>query len=546
MDAIDRIIHYRPYLIENLAFLKETWQDFESVAVGRKIFLYGVGEGANLYLRKYNSRFHLVGCIDNNEIMHDIPAQYFLYENLGREYQDIKVFGKSVLKNYNKDEVVVLITSLRYSDEIFRELVIYQLKHVFSLLHLEYFERKNQNINETEDCFQTLWNELSFAEIQRNKILLFSRCDGCGHVGQIAKHIYAQRPDVEFVWALDDIKTKLPVPAQKVWRGNKLALQKQIKTSKIIMDEHHLPWIVDKSQEQYFLQVKHWASITLKMFGYDFAKYHDGMTEYLNSHKELADYILVGSKFDEETCRRGFGFGGNVVYVGSPRSDILFNSSGIKTKINSRYRNLKKKLLLFAPTFRNKSNAYNPVSSDIDLDFKLVHDTLIKRFGGEWSILLRLHPVVSQYSKYISKPYFVVDVSDYNDSEELVAISDAMITDYSSIMFEPAFIRKPVFLFATDREEYLSKERGFLIPYDTLPFPIAESNEELVHNIESFDYDEYVRNVDAFMNNYGVHEDGHASERAARFILDLIDGKVHKGEARNNLDYTVAEAMSLT
>lgn len=89
----------------------------------------------------------------------------------------------------------------------------------------------------------------------------------------------------------------------------------------------------------------------------------------------------------------------------------------------------------------------------------------------------------------------IINVSHYPDSQELVAVSDAMITDYSSIMFEPAFVRKPVFLFAPDRKEYINGERPLLIDYDTLPFPIAETNEQLAENIMNFDNEKYIQNV---------------------------------------------------
>jgi CDP-glycerol glycerophosphotransferase (TagB/SpsB family) len=144
------------------------------------------------------------------------------------------------------------------------------------------------------------------------------------------------------------------------------------------------------------------------------------------------------------------------------------------------------------------------------------------KFGGEWVVLLRLHPNLVSQSKSIKKINGVIDVSAYEEGEELVAASDLMITDYSSIMFEPAFVKKPVFLFAPDRKEYIDGERELLIDYDTLPFPIAESNEELMKNIQQFDKDIYERQIEQFLEAYGVHEDGHASERAAQFILNLM------------------------
>ena len=115
-----------------------------------------------------------------------------------------------------------------------------------------------------------------------------------------------------------------------------------------------------------------------------------------------------------------------------------------------------------------------------------------------------------------------MDVSDYYDSEELVAASDIMITDYSSIMFEPAFVKKPVFLLAVDRKEYIDGERGLLIDYEDLPFSIAESNDELIQNMERFEQKEYEEKVQQFLDEYGVHEDGHAGERAAVFVSQMI------------------------
>lgn len=140
--------------------------------------------------------------------------------------------------------------------------------------------------------------------------------------------------------------------------------------------------------------------------------------------------------------------------------------------------------------------------------------------------MLRLHPVVAKQSDTVYRPEYVIDGSDYLDSQELVAACDIMITDYSSIMFEPAFVHKPVFLYAPDRGQYIDGERGLLIPYDELPFPIAETNEKLSENIINFNKEQYEKDIDEFFDKYGVHEDGHASDRGAEFICNLIDGKV--------------------
>ena len=80
-----------------------------------------------------------------------------------------------------------------------------------------------------------------------------------------------------------------------------------------------------------------------------------------------------------------------------------------------------------------------------------------------------------------------------------------------------------MFLYAQDKGDYINKEYDFLLNYDELPFPIAQTNEELIDNIKNFDKGQYENNVIAFLGKYGVHEDGHASERAATFISKLIN-----------------------
>ena len=165
------------------------------------------------------------------------------------------------------------------------------------------------------------------------------------------------------------------------------------------------------------------------------------------------------------------------------------------------------------------------MAKQIELDFLRVKKAAEKRFGGEWVIMLRLHPSVAKAAKEMEKPDFVIDVSAYTDSEELVSATDITISDFSSIMFEPAFVKKPVFLFATDLQEYIEKEYELLIPYKELPFSIAESNEELERNIMHYDKESYQKEIESFLERYGVAEDGHASERTARFLSEYLDNE---------------------
>ena len=159
---------------------------------------------------------------------------------------------------------------------------------------------------------------------------------------------------------------------------------------------------------------------------------------------------------------------------------------------------------------------------EIDLDFSRLLNALKKKFGGDWQILLRIHPYVAMESGNVHLPDYVKNVSFYPDSQELVAASDIMISDYSSIMFEPAFIKRPVFLYAPDMEDYVNRERELLLDYNSLPFPIAKSNDELERCVLDFDEKVYQRKLNEMLSFYEVNEDGMASRRAAEFILKLL------------------------
>ena len=181
-------------------------------------------------------------------------------------------------------------------------------------------------------------------------------------------------------------------------------------------------------------------------------------------------------------------------------------------------------MLLYAPTYRcdkERGKSYE-APGDIGFAYAEVRAALEKRFGGKWVIALRLHPAVANALEGAELPEFVMDMSHYDDSEELVSAANITVSDFSSIMFEPAFVKKPVFLFAKDKESYIQNEYDLLIEYETLPFAIAQTSEQLCDNILSYDEEAYRKRVDEFLEQYGVHEDGRASERVAGFIAELI------------------------
>ena len=146
-----------------------------------------------------------------------------------------------------------------------------------------------------------------------------------------------------------------------------------------------------------------------------------------------------------------------------------------------------------------------------------------EKFGGEWVVLVRLHSRILQLKdKFISKfgADKLVDVTDYDDVQELIAVADVMISDYSSAIFDFLLTKKPGFIYATDIEEY-SNERGmYYSVYDT-PFSVAKNNDELVSAIENYNEEEYLEKVKSFLEEKGCIEDGNASTRIIEFINSI-------------------------
>ena len=391
-------------------------------------------------------------------------------------------------------------------------------------------EARERELDRRYNDVKLSWlKEMYKQKIDFRKICVFPSAYGGGHARAIIRQLLKIRHDLKIVWLTNDLKFQVDdgISLRLATNG---VYEYEYRTSGIWFGDigGGFPSELKKRENQVGIELKHWSSVTLKKFYLDEKMYIEDRQQRDAIKKNIAqiDYVMVGSKFDEETCRSGLGFDGKYVYVGSPRSDILFRNDR-KCIFFKQYAELmNKRLLLYAPTFRRVGDDLSELSIVSEFDYDIVHRALNKKFGGEWHILLRLHPLVAKESKNMILPNYVHDFSFYPDVQELVAASDAVITDYSSIMFEPAYINIPVFLFATDLNEYTSKERDFYIEYETLPFPIAKNNEELEGNILGFDGDIYSHNVASFFDKYGVHEDGHAAERAAKFISDLIDKKV--------------------
>jgi CDP-glycerol glycerophosphotransferase len=141
-------------------------------------------------------------------------------------------------------------------------------------------------------------------------------------------------------------------------------------------------------------------------------------------------------------------------------------------------------------------------------------------FGGESvAVLVRMHPLLigKVETSHLVAYEGVCDATRYHDMQELLAVADMLITDYSSSMFDFAMQGRLCLLYATDANAY---DRGFYFNLDELPFPLSESEEQLLDTIANFDNEAYTARLNTFFaERIGLKEDGHASQALAEWMI---------------------------
>ena len=294
-------------------------------------------------------------------------------------------------------------------------------------------------------------------------------------------------------------------------------------TAKVIVDNGvSTAWLgYEKRPDQYLIETWH-GSIGIKKFGRDSNKDMHWLS-VAEKEGKMTDFIISNSDFEDDVYREDFWKDTTIWKFGHARNDILFADEetlkALKKKITKKFGVPEDvHICLYGPTFRDDGDL-----SPYTIDYEHLAASLATRFGGKWVIFTRFHPRIKKLTKNLSFQKMVVNVSDYLDIQELMAIVDVGITDYSSWICEYMLRRKPGFFFATDYEEYAKTNRSFFFPLTDYPFPVAGDEDTLFENILAFDNEKYVDEVNTFLTEKGSVDDGHAAERIAAEIKKLIN-----------------------
>lgn len=231
---------------------------------------------------------------------------------------------------------------------------------------------------------------------------------------------------------------------------------------------------------------------------------------------KMCDLMLSGSKFQTQILRNSFWYDGEILERGIPRDDLLFKpTKPFRDMVCYKYSiDTSSLIILYAPTFRTK---FDP--GIVYFDWSLIKSVIENRFQRKAVLLVRLHPNIHNKIKeleFVFNNSDCIDVTSYQDMQELLMASDILITDYSSSMFDFLILNKPCFLLAKDLEEY---DRGFYFKLSELPFMLAKNDNELKDNIATFDQKSYDNNAEIF-NTQRI--ESFQSGKACEFLYNWI------------------------
>lgn len=305
--------------------------------------------------------------------------------------------------------------------------------------------------------------------------------------------------------------------------------------AKVLVLNTRLPEYVTPKPGQVFVQC--WHGTPLKRLGYD-VKIET--TNALNTTSELAGrfgmdakkwtYLLSPSPYTSEHLADAFGLPAErradvILEEGYPRNDEVALAAADAS--GERQRELRaalgvpegKRAMLYAPTWRDDSYQ---AGVGYTFDYLIDFDLLRRELGDEWVVLFRPHYYIANHFDFSAYEGFVIDVSAWDNVNELYIAADALVTDYSSVMFDYAILRRPMALFVPDYETYADKIRGFYFDLSEVPGPRCVETAELARALrdEAAYWREFGEKYDAFVARFCPKDDGHAAER----VIDRVWG----------------------
>ncbi|RAS36080.1 CDP-glycerol glycerophosphotransferase [Streptomyces avidinii] len=329
---------------------------------------------------------------------------------------------------------------------------------------------------------------------------------------------------VEHLWVVRDQQAAVPAGVRAV-ALHSAEWHEALARSRWIVTNTQLPEWFERAEGQYVVQT--WHGTPLKRIGRDLAGTAFADTAYMESMPRRAaqwSVLVSPNSFSTPVLRRAFGHTGEVLECGYPRNDLLYAPDRAKTADAVR-RSLAvpdgRRVVLYAPTWREDRPKHG---GRYGLDLQLDLEQARKALGEDHVLLVRRHYLVGGS---VPENDFVRDVSRHPDVTELMLISDVLVTDYSSLMFDFAQTGRPMLFHTYDLEHYRDTLRGFCFDFETrAPGPLITDSAAVVEALRDPDAataghrEAYARFREAFCD----FDDGTAAARVVDLMLKGAQG----------------------
>ena len=370
---------------------------------------------------------------------------------------------------------------------------------------------------------------LIFIKRVDSKIIIFESNLGRNYSGNprfIYEEMVARGLDQVYqcYFVLEDTSITIPGNAKKIKRISMPYFLLFAKAGFWISDTR-MPAYLYKRKRTVYIQTWHGTPLkrlALDMFHVDMEGESDLRTYQKKFIKNVRtwDYLISQNSYSTEIFRRAFDFKKDILTIGYPRNDILLKQNNLKSIENIKKRfHLPpgKKILLYAPTWRdNEHYGSHQYKFSTKIDFSLLQEQL----GNEYIILLKAHYLVGEQLDLRGFEGFIYQFGPDVDIAELYLISDMLITDYSSVMFDYSILNRPMLFFTYDLELYKDKLRGFYFDFlEEAPGPVVKTSQELLVAIQEYNPWEYKTKYEEFRKKYNHADQGNASEKVVDLIL---------------------------
>ncbi|CAH0238556.1 Teichoic acid poly(glycerol phosphate) polymerase [Peribacillus sp. Bi96] len=341
----------------------------------------------------------------------------------------------------------------------------------------------------------------------------------------IYEYLQSHHPEYKMYWSVDKRYTSqfegAGIPYLKRFS---LSWLLKMTRARYWVTNSRLPLWIPKPKHTVYLQT--WHGTPLKKLAADMKEVHmpgtttESYKENFHAESSKWDYLISPNAYSSEIFARAFNVDqSKIIETGYPRNDLLYNGNNRDT-IDSLKRKLgipsEKKVILYAPTWRD-DEFYG--KGKYKFDIKLDLNQLKQELGDEYVILLRLHYLISENLDLSAYQGFAYNLSSYEDISHLYLISDLLITDYSSVFFDYANLKRPMLFYVYDIENYRDKLRGFYFDFETnAPGSLVKTSDEIIDSIKAIESENTVE-MNRFHERFCALEDGQATRRVIEKVF---------------------------